>query len=109
VQRLTFALYVLVAFCAAPLSGQTLGEITGRVSDPSGASVPGAVITLINVSTNGVRATTSTSAGDYAFPAVAPGFYNLKTEHPGFKLAASNHFEVQVQQTLRLDVTLEVG
>jgi hypothetical protein len=67
------------------------------------------VITLINVATNGVRATASTNSGDYAFPAVAPGFYNLKTEHPGFKSAASNNVEVQVQQTLRLDVTLQVG
>ena len=107
--RLTCALCVLVASCAAPLFGQTLGEITGRVADPSGASVPGAVITLINVSTNGVRATTSTSSGDYAFPAVAPGFYNLKTEHPGFKSATSNNIEVQVQQTVRLDISLQVG
>ena len=90
-------------------SDKTLGEITGRVADPSGASVPGAVITLINVSTNGVRATTSTSSGDYAFPAVAPGFYNLKTEHPGFKSATSNNIEVQVQQTVRLDISLQVG
>jgi hypothetical protein len=79
------------------------------VADPSGASVPGAVITLINVSTNGVRATTSTSSGDYAFPAVPPGFYNLKTEHPGFKTSTSNNIEVQVQQTVRLDVSLQVG
>src|SRR5260370_5502539 len=109
VKQFAFAMCALVALCATPLSGQTLGEITGRVADPSGAAVPGAVITLTNVSTNGVRSSISTSSGDYAFPATAPGFYNLKTEHPGFKSTTSNNIEVQVQQTLRLDVALQVG
>jgi hypothetical protein len=109
VKQFTLALCALVAMCATPLSGQTLGEITGRVADPSGAAVPGAVITLTSVSTNGVRSTISTSSGDYAFPATAPGFYNLKTEHPGFKAATSNNIEVQVQQTVRLDIGLQVG
>src|SRR5579859_1648254 len=106
---LTTALCALVASFAAPLFGQTLGEITGRVADPSGAAVPGAAITLTNISTNGVRATASTSSGDYTFPSLPPGFYNLKTEHPGFKTAGTNNIEVQVQQTVRLDVTLQVG
>ena len=98
-----FALFTLPAF------GQTLGEITGHVSDASSASVAGATITLTDVATNGVRTTVSTAAGDYSFPAVAPGFYNVKAEHSGFKSATSNNVEVQVQQTVRLDVTLQVG
>ena len=108
-KQFTLAMYALVALCATSLSGQTLGEITGRVADPSGAAVPGAVITLTNASTNGVRSTISTSSGDYAFPATTPGFYNLKTEHPGFKSATTNNIEVQVQQTVRLDIGLQVG
>jgi len=95
--------------CAASAFGQTLGEITGRVSDPSGAGVPGATVTLTSVSTNAVRTTDTTSSGDYTFPSVAPGFYNVKTEHMGFKTATSNNVEVQVQQTVRLDVSLQVG
>src|SRR5262249_54589188 len=100
---LTFALLSL------PLAGQTLGEITGRVSDPSGAGVPGASITLTNVATEAVRNTVTTSSGDYTFPSVPPGVYNVKTENPGFRTATSNKIEVQVQQTVRLDVTLQVG
>jgi hypothetical protein len=95
--------------CAASAFGQTLGEITGRVSDPSGAGVPGATVTLTSVSTNAVRTTDTTSSGDYTFPSVPPGFYNVKTEHKGFKTATSNNVEVQVQQTVRLDVSLQVG
>ncbi len=100
---------VLFVAGAATLSAQTLGEITGRVSDSSGAGVPGATLTLTNVNTNAVRNTATTGTGDYTFPSVAPGFYNLKTEHPGFKSAAGNNVEVQVQQTVRLDVALQVG
>ena len=92
-----------------PLSGQTFGEITGRVSDPSGAGVPNSVLTLTSTATNAVRQTDSGNDGFYSFPSVPPGIYNLKSEHPGFKTAAGSNIEVQVQQTVRLDLTLEVG
>ena len=106
---------LIAATCAAwfvwglPVMGQTLGELTGRVSDPSGAAVAGATLTLSNVNTNAERATNSTDSGDYAFPSLPPGTYKLKTEHPGFKTSISNDIEIQVQQTVRLDLTLQVG
>ena len=103
-------LFVMLLFPFAPaLICQTLGEITGRLSDQSGAGVANTTLTLTNTATNAVRSTVSTESGDYTFPSVPPGFYNLKTEHPGFKTAASNGVEVQVQQTVRLDFTLQVG
>ncbi len=95
--------------CSAPAFGQTLGEITGRVADTSSAAVPSATITLTNVATNAIRTTVTTDAGDYTFPSVAPGIYNVKAEHQGFKIAARNGLEVQVQQTVRLDLELEIG
>jgi len=105
----TFLLTTLLALFSLPGVSQTLGEITGRVTDASSAAVPGSTITLTSVATNAVRATVSTDAGDYTFPSVAPGFYSVKTEHPGFKTATTNNVEVQVQQTVRLDITLQVG
>ena len=106
---LTFAICSFIALWTAPLFSQTLGEITGHVADQTGAGVPAASIALTNINTGAVRTTVSTSSGDYAFPSVPPGFYNLKTEHPGFKTAGSNNIEVQVQQTVRIDITLQVG
>jgi len=100
---------MLVALSAMPLFAQTFGEITGHISDSSGASVPATQITLTNVATNAVRTTSSTASGDYTFPAVAPGFYNIKFEHAGFKTGNINNLQVQVQQTVRLDFTLQVG
>jgi hypothetical protein len=99
----------LFALLSIPAFSQTLGEITGRVTDASSAGVPGATITLTNRATNAVRTTVSTGAGDYTIPSVPPGFYDVKAEHQGFKTAASNNVEVQVQQTVRLDMALAVG
>jgi hypothetical protein len=99
---------VLLALCAMPLFAQTFGEITGHISDPSGAAVAGAQISLTNIATNALRTAVSTDAGVYTFPAVAPGLYSVKVEQEGFKTASSN-VQVQVQQTVRLDFTLELG
>src|SRR6516165_3204848 len=99
----------LVGICACCLFAQTFGEITGRVTDPSGAVIPGASITLTNVNTNAVRTVVSAEAGTYTLASVAPGFYRMRTELAGFKAAVSDQFEVQVQQVVRLDVTLQVG
>ena len=95
--------------CSVRAYSQTLGEVTGHVTDPSGAAIPGVTITLTNVSTNGTRTTVTTDAGDYTFPSVPPGIYNVRAEHSGFKALKSNNIEVQVQQTVRLDLTLQVG
>jgi hypothetical protein len=106
---------MVAAMCAAlvisafPLSAQTLGELTGRVSDPSGAAIAGSLVTLTNINTNAVRTAATTDSGDYSFPSLPPGFYKLKTEHAGFKSVISSDIEVQVQQTVRLDITLQVG
>ncbi|HEY6346572.1 MAG TPA: carboxypeptidase regulatory-like domain-containing protein [Bryobacteraceae bacterium] len=105
----TTLLAAAIAAFVLPIAGQTLGEISGRVSDPSGAGVPGTSLTLTNTSTNAIRQAISGDDGFYDFPSVPPGIYNLKTEHAGFKAANSSNVEVQVQQSVRLDYTLEVG
>src|SRR5690242_20025814 len=104
---LAVAAFASVFACCA--YAQTFGEITGRVTDPSGAVIPGASVSLTNVNTSAVRNVVTTEAGAYTFPSIAPGSYRLRTELPGFKTALSEPFEVQVQQVVRLDVVLQVG
>ncbi|MFZ0590640.1 MAG: carboxypeptidase-like regulatory domain-containing protein [Bryobacteraceae bacterium] len=99
----------MVLLLPPPILSQTFGEITGHVTDSSGASVPLATTSLTNTATNAVRTAITTDAGDYSFPSVPPGTYNVKVEHSGFKAAASNGVIVQVQQSVRLDFTLQVG
>jgi hypothetical protein len=107
-RRSLLPMAMLVALFANPLFAQTNGEITGHISDPSGAAVPGATINLTNTATNATRTAVSTVSGDYTFPAVPPGLYAIKVEQAGFKAASSN-VQVQVQQTVRLNLTLELG
>lgn len=108
-RRILLSLAMLMAVVAIPMSGQTFGEITGHISHPSGAAVPAARIFLTNAATNAVRTGVSTDSDDYTFPAVAPGLYNIRVEQAAFKTASSSNVQVQVQQALRLDFTLEVG
>jgi hypothetical protein len=105
--RTTWFLAVLL-FSGLSLIGQTLGDISGQVADPSGAGVPNSVVTLTNTATNAVRTADTNEQGLYTFTSVPPGTYNLKVEHPGFKTTTSN-VEVLVQQSVRLDMTLQVG
>src|SRR5437773_11050494 len=103
------AVTVLASFSVCCLYAQTFGEVTGRVTDPSGAVIPGASVTLTNVNTNAVRNVVTTEVGAYTLPSIPPGSYRLRTELPGFKAALSEPFEVQVQQVVRLDVVLQLG
>ena len=82
---------VLSVLATPSLFGQTFGEITGRVSDVSGAGIPRATVSLTSISTNAARTTTSSDSGDYTIPAVPPGMYNMKIEQPGFKASISNN------------------
>src|SRR5665213_2432139 len=106
--RTKWFLGLLLCF-GLPLLGQTLGDVSGRVNDPSGAGVPNAVVTLTNTATNAVRTAESSGEGFYTFTSVPPGVYNIKVEHPGFRTTSSTNVEVQVQQSVRLDLTLQVG
>jgi hypothetical protein len=107
--KIFVVLAMAISFSATGLYAQTSGEVSGRVTDPSGAVVSGAAVTLTNTNTNASRQTTTTDAGVYSFPSVPPGPYKLKTEIQGFKASVSEQFEVQVQQSVRLDVVLQVG
>src|SRR5450432_11059 len=99
----------IFAIISLPATGQTLGQLTGRITDSSGAAVTSVSVTLVNIATNASRSTVTTGDGDYTFASIPPGIYNVKAEHAGFRVAAANHIEVQVQQTVRQDLSLEVG
>ena len=88
---------------------QTLGSISGVVSDPSGAFVPNASVTVINTGTNVARDTTTDSAGLFSFPDLQPGTYNVKCVAAGFSNVVKSNVEIQVQQAARVDFTLAVG
>src|ERR1039457_2102551 len=92
-----------------PSFAQTAGQITGQVKDASDATVVGAIITITNSQTNVGRKTTTNSAGDYTFPAIPPGVYNVKAEMPGFQVEIREGVELQVEQVARIDFHLQIG
>src|SRR5205809_1061501 len=91
-----------------PVFSQTFGEITGEVKDSAGAIIVGAKVTATNTGTSAERDTLTNGAGVYSFPSLQPGAYDVRVEQPGFRAAVS-HIELQVQQTARIDFTLQVG
>jgi hypothetical protein len=85
------------------------GSLAGTITDPNGASVPGADITAVSTIT-GSRLTTQTSAaGLYVFPAIPVSTYTLTVEKAGFKRISQQNIEIRVAQRLDLNLTLEIG
>jgi len=106
----------LLAFAGlAMLAGTMWGqggtsELTGLVTDPSGAVVANAQITLTNTATGEKRTTVTTAAGTYRFPALpVVGTYTLETAPTGFKSAKVDHIVVSVGTIVNQDVKLELG
>lgn len=106
---LTFALLILAS--AVGLRGQSAstGAIAGRVLDPSGAAVPGAVVTARNEATGAFRIVRSTSAGIYLASLLPPGSYSIRVEKPGFAQANLRAVRVVVTETAVVNVGLKLG
>ena len=102
---------VLLAFTAAGwLLAQTpTATVTGRVEDLTGAALPGAKVSIRNVNTNEVRAVDSDGSGEFTVPNLAPGLYEVTVEKPGFQRLHQTGLELQVDQTARLTLQLQVG
>src|SRR5260370_546747 len=85
---------LLVAALALPSFGQTFGQITGVVSDSSGSILVNAKVTVTNPQTNLTRDTTTNAAGNYIFPNLLPGLYNVRAEVQGFQSGLRNAIEL---------------
>jgi len=97
-------------FCGTLLAQvETSTSIRGIVTDPSGAAIPGASVSIRNVGTNETRTVSTNDTGFYAFPSVVPGTYDVSVTHPGFKKAEVQNRVAQVTQSAQVDVRLEVG
>lgn len=97
-------------FTFTPCQAQvTYGSIVGTVRDTSGAVIVGAKITVTNVGTDVKVTQTTNSVGAYAFTTLFPGTYVIHAEMQGFQTVDVRNLVLQVNQTLRTDVTMEPG
>ncbi len=98
-----FLAFGVVAF------GQATSDITGTVTDPSGAVIPGAKVTAINEGTNVPISTVTNSSGLYRVPNLNVGSYTVRVEAKGFKTYEQKGIELNAGVVNRTDVTLQLG
>lgn len=110
-QFCSLVLFLILVFCLCPFSqGQsTYGAIAGLVTDPTGAAVPGAQVTLTNVGTSEKRTQATGADGLYSFVNLIPGEYRIDVEKQGFKHFERKNLVVQVNQSSKIDALLAVG
>ena len=89
--------------------GAAPGTISGTITDPNGAVVPGATITITNAATNQSFTTTSNSDGNYSTASLSPGTYSVAVNSPGFKQHLAQSVVVGVNVPAFVNASLEVG
>ena len=109
----TFAILInalLLLASGGVLSSQTVqGVITGTIMDPTGAVVPNATVTLINVATNISQTTTTGGDGSYRFSLVPPGTYTVDVKAANFAEVKETGVVVEASQVVPLNVKLELA
>src|ERR1044072_5926557 len=90
------AFLAVSVFIYSNLLAQTSAEITGTVTDTTGALVTEASITITNTATGQVRRVVTNQSGNYSAPFLTPGTYQIRAEKPGFKGASRSEVNLQV-------------
>jgi len=100
----------LLLLCAVAVTAQTnRGGINGTVTDPNGAAVPGATVTITNVGTGKTLTLTTSDVGAFFASSLEPVTYNILVEAPGFKKAVVEHLKVDTASIATANVRLETG
>jgi outer membrane receptor protein involved in Fe transport len=107
--RLTTLLLSILLAAAAASAQTSRGTVSGNLTDPNGAVVSGANVTLTNLETNVSRSTTSNSEGFYRFDAVDPGTYSVKINAPGFAEVTKTNVPVLANQVADVSAQVAVG
>ncbi len=107
-QALVFSFAALL-LCLPVLAQSTTGRILGIVTDPSGAVVAGANVTVTDVQRGAKRTLVTDASGQYVVPNLPPGLYTVRVEATGFKAAERPNIQLEVAKDVSVDVALETG
>lgn len=100
----------LIVLAPLPVAAQfTTARLGGRVTDPSGAAVPGAHLTISNTATGYTQVVTTGATGAYLFPNLPVGSYNLTVRSTGFRGYVQHGITLTVNQVATQNITLQVG
>ncbi len=103
-------LVLLLLFSSTLLLAQRdLGTITGTVTDPQGAAVPGAKVTITDTATGLTYEATTDQAGTYSRPLLNPGTYTVSVEAPGFRISEQKGVVVNPGERSAANIALQVG
>ena len=102
-------LLVISFFSSGALAQSTVGQISGNVTDQTGAAVPGASVTATNEATGLTRIVTANDDGFYVITNLPPGTYNVAGERQSFKRAVQANNNLVADGRLTVDLTLEPG
>lgn len=104
---------LFIALCllavAPGWSQDTRGAIVGRITDPSGALIPGAQVTVSNTATGTKVSLTTNAEGMFLAPLLSPGLYQVEAAAQGFKRALRSNVEIRVGDRIDVSMPLEVG
>jgi len=103
------AILLMFVFCISTLAQQTLGGITGTVTDKSGSVLPGTSVTIVGDQTSLTRTLKTNASGAYDFVNLPIGTYTLTFTHEGFQTQKSPSILVQADRTATVNATLPVG
>lgn len=102
--------FVAFLFATLGLYAQSeRGAITGIVSDPAGASIPGATIAITHIDTGSTQSLEATGAGQYTAANLPPGIYRIEVSAPGFKRFVGSNVTLTAGGTIRMDAQLQIG
>ena len=105
---------LLLALTSAPFAitvqaQSNQGALAGNVLDATQSAIPGAVVTARNTANGQVFTATSTSAGDYRFPSLDIGAYEVSVTAPGFATTRQSGVIIQIQSTTSLNLAMSIG
>src|SRR4051812_4937930 len=83
--------------------------LLGTVTDSSGGTVAGAQVTIVEMNTGVTRSASTNDSGNYEFPNLLPGVYQVTVKHPGFRQERRPGLELAVNSTVRVDLQLHTG
>ena len=100
---------LLLALAQSAIAQEITGAITGKVTDPSGAAILGATVIAKDVDRGTAARTTTNDVGVYNLARLAIGRYEVRVEATGFQSAVRPAFELALNQTATVDVTMTLG
>jgi len=99
--------FLLAVFTVSAFAQEA--TIVGTITDPSGAAVPNATVTITNADTGVQRTIATSSDGQYAAPSLSIGHYNVQVKAAGFKVGEQKNITLNVGDRSRIDFKLQVG